>query len=296
MKTKLMKLLFLITIFLVNTNVFAIDIRVLSVYTASAKTRYPDIVTRINQHFAEANAAFANSGTAINLVSAGIEFIDLPQKDQVINSGMLNYLSSGPTLDWHFAYVKTAPDWVIKKLRNNYQADIVTIFTRIGSNYYGIANVPNARPGSQFWDNPYFIADYNERYPFPATNVTAIECGGDTFAHELGHNMGLMHSRRQQNSRTHAPLFQYGFGHGIDNVFVTIMAYQSVFNATQLNVFSDPGKTCRGLPCGVANISNSVSAINKIAKEISNLSDCVFGLTSSESFACMGTWGARYPL
>lgn len=80
-------------------------------------------------------------------------------------------------------------------------------------------------------------------------NVTAPNCGPIVMAHELGHNMGLNHSRKQGD--TSGARFRYGVGYGVQNVFVDIMAYEGVFNTTRVNRFSNPNLTCRGLPCGI---------------------------------------------
>ena len=81
-----------------------------------------------------------------------------------------------------------------------------------------------------------------------------------TFAHELGHLLGLGHSRRQvyesleENDLNATPgTFPWSLGHGLDSEFVTTMGYESKFNVSQkLELFSDPTKTCNGsFACGV---------------------------------------------
>lgn len=81
-------------------------------------------------------------------------------------------------------------------------------------------------------------------------NVVHAGCGPMVMAHELGHNMGINHSRKQGD--TSGTRFRYGVGYGVQNVFVDIMAYEGVFNTSRVNFFSNPNLLCRGLPCGIA--------------------------------------------
>lgn len=80
-------------------------------------------------------------------------------------------------------------------------------------------------------------------------NVLAPGCGPMVMAHELGHNMGLNHSRRQGD--TSGTRYRYGVGYGVDNLFVDIMAYGSAFNAGRVNRFSNPTILCKNVACGV---------------------------------------------
>jgi len=92
-----------------------------------------------------------------------------------------------------------------------------------------------------------------------------------TFTHEIGHNMGLAHSRRQVASGGVPGIVSYAAGHGLDrnsseNGFVTIMAYNSAFNyAPRLELLSNPAVNCNSgssvNPCGVSE-NNATSGAN----------------------------------
>ncbi len=142
----------------------------------------------------------------------------------------------------------TKDTWV-KERRKALGADFVSQIHKMGS--CGVA-----------WLGP--SANY-------AFSVVGPGCGPNTLAHELGHNMGLAHSRAQGD--TGGTRYRYGLGHGVDGKFATLMAYPSAYHASRVPKYSNPTLQCSGLPCGVPvgqpEEAYAALALNNVREELS---------------------------
>lgn len=91
---------------------------------------------------------------------------------------------------------------------------------------------------------------------------TSTNCGDYVMAHELGHNMGLSHSRRQAPE---GGTYPYATGYGVEGQFVTVMAYSSAFRTRyKIYKFASPSLTCKGIPCGISQ-GDPVKGANAVA-------------------------------
>lgn len=158
----------------------------------------------------------------------------------------------------------------VNAARITYGADLVMLFRPLyaqaqqvcGVSYLGMANGQAARAniGYSVVSDGSSLDQYKSYY-----------CGINTFAHELGHNFGLVHER--ENTKGVRGAYPYSYAWGIQGKFGTIMGYKK----PMVMYFSTPLKfKCAGLVCGYAETdtqnrsSDQVKSINLTAPVVVN--------------------------
>ena len=92
-------------------------------------------------------------------------------------------------------------------------------------------------------------------------------CRDTTFAHELGHNLGVTHDRA--NAVGTVPAFSYSYGYGISGLFGDIMSYLE----PRVPYFSNPAiVTCAGRACGTVT-DNAALTFNNTAPLVAAAND-----------------------
>ena len=204
----------------------ASTIRLLMLTTPMAESTFGDSLgTTIDHTIAYTARVFSESGVDARIELAGTESVDAP--DLPVKPLAMAVSHREPPFD------------NVDALLKRFKADVPVAVHR-------------KRP-----DDPHhgFASSYGIRHRGDLTGLqksgVAFNLGSTssvTLAHEIGHVMGLHHSRRQRQFGT----FKWSVGHGRDGEFITVMAYLSAFNTTnQIDVFSSPGLDCEGSPCGV---------------------------------------------
>ncbi len=169
----------------------------------------------IDVTFARANSALINSEVGLRLRMVRKESV---AHTEVNLNTSLNSITDGTGV------FSNVPTW-----RNQSGADLVALITTGGG---GLAWVYNG----------------NSAYGYSVNGLNGIE---GTFVHEVGHNLGCLHDRENDNTIT--PLYAYSYGWRFtpagSSQLRSVMAYSP---GSSVPYFSNPDVSYMGTPTGVA--------------------------------------------
>lgn len=232
-------------------------IDVMTLFTPDTEALYgASTATRINQLISVTNQIYRDSGVGITLRPVHHARVEYPAANADMYRQLDDLSSSNHPAFRH-----------VPALRQQFGADLVVLFRPLDaqSDLCGLANLGGYKTMGD-------MLSFNERDN--AYALVAIDCPTNSaLAHEIGHNMGLTHSHREDGGGGTLP---YATGYGVDSQFVTVMASPSRFsNAARVARFSDPSARCETLPCGVdhedsAYGADAVRALNLVRYQIAS--------------------------
>ncbi len=212
-------------------------IKVLALVSEGVAEQFSEPDLRIDHLFHTTNAVLADNEVDLAFDVVHMEMVAYPDERNA------DAALDDVTFATHPAFA------AVHALRDEVEADLVTLFRPYANDgRCGYAWVGGYQTEGDF-SHPS-QADYGY-------SVVAANCDDYTLLHELGHNLGLAHSRREDPD---GGTYAYAVGHGEQGEFVTIMASPSEFSAPKLPRLSSPETMCQGAPCGVPHNDPSQGA------------------------------------
>ena len=207
-----------------------------------------DATSRIDYVTSIANDAFSasNTGITVNIVAAKSVSID----DEATLSEVLSAMGEAE-----------APFENIEADRSSYSADLVYAIKDSEPDDEDSCGV--AYRGFPVDYGPYRKA-YEGTVLWDTDASDGSTCNDLTFAHEVGHSLGLQHDRATETNdegELDVAYYSYGFGFKSVGSWKTVMAYGA---EPRLGKFSSPQLDCEGSPCGRAATASD-SADNQSA-------------------------------
>lgn len=236
-----------------------VTLDVMAVYTKNTETNY-DMAAKLSQFVNYANKSYKNS--KVNIKLRLVHHSALPSSEEFKDT------ITKPSLK------KLKSSEYVAALRAKHGADFVTLIGP-ASGYCGLGYLP--------WrNNNGELAISSKSVAYNWVGITCLSA----YAHELGHNMGLHHSRAQKNK---GAIFDWGLGHGENGLYVTTMAYRSAYgHVPRLPFFSNPDiLECKGMACG-NNINktegtNASLALNRVATRLAEFMPTKYDLINTEN-------------
>ncbi|WP_111265596.1 FG-GAP-like repeat-containing protein [Marilutibacter maris] len=229
---------------------------------ASARGSQSAAQTRIRNLVDITNQAYVSS--QINAELRLVHSMQVSFPDNTANEDALEKLTG-----FRAPSTQLTPDPAFKDLRQareTYGADLVALVRKFNDPENDGCGIAWLLGGGQSGISPsdeYFGYSVISDGQDAGNDGKTYFCREETFAHEIGHNLGSQHDAETAENEPGAYAYSYGYKTGsTQGNFYTIMAYGDS-GQTGYRVFSNPNITsCGGRACGTATADNARSINN----------------------------------
>lgn len=245
--------------------------------TSSSATTVVDVIIGYSDGFAAAKGGTSQAITRLNnlaeITNQGYVNSQLDARIRLVHSLAVNYpdaTDSGEALEKLTGYKSgTGPIQVdpafqpLRDARETYGGDLVAFvrqFRAPENNGCGIAwLVGGGQSSISAHHAPFGYSVTSDGADVHEGDGKTYFCREETFAHELGHNMGQAHNL-EDSSTSGAHSYSYGYRQTVNSGFYTVMAYR-IKDSSQYAIrhFSNPIVLYNGAPTGTATADNARS-------------------------------------
>lgn len=213
-------------------------------------------LTRLNNLVDITNQAYLNSQVPATLRMVGsvqVNYADATDNGDTLEK-LTGYKSGTGTIPVDPAFA------TLRATRDQVGADLVSLvrkFRTPENDGCGIAwLLGGGGTGIDNSDAPFGYSVVSDGSDLNEGDNKTYFCRDETFAHELGHNMGQAHNP-EDSSGIGAHSYSYGYREAANDGFYTVMAYRlASSNQTAIRYFGNPNVSYLGRPVGSATADN----------------------------------------
>lgn len=236
---------------------------ILMLYTASARQRLEQ----------------AGWGPPATFTQHAMDYLNLVfRNNQVTVTGSMVHHAEAPAVLGEYTHPldPLERNREVHDLRVEHGADLVHLFFNTETSYCGLANLMVRRhTAANFWPGGYGITSVfggcvsAERLVRPGEHANHVE----TFAHEIGHNLGANHDPDNTNLDPSNAVYPYAYGHHNFTPQPNRKSVMSYNEGRQLPFFSTVRLKPDGYTLGVAGARENERAVQQTVHVVVRLSD-----------------------